>query len=63
MTGQKKLADRFGMDYSYQLSPRAKIFRRDAGRITDMKDMKKLMRSNGVYRPVCIFILNQKQFR
>ncbi|BDA45664.1 Phospholipase B-like 1 [Coccomyxa sp. Obi] len=31
---------------SYQLAPRATIFRRDAGKVTDLKSLKRLMRSN-----------------
>lgn len=31
---------------SYQLAPRATIFRRDAGYVTDMASLKRLMRSN-----------------
>lgn len=31
---------------SYQLAPRAKIFRRDAGSVKDVKDLTKLLRSN-----------------
>ena len=31
---------------SYQLAPRATIFRRDAGEVTDLESLKRLMRSN-----------------
>ena len=31
---------------SYQLAPRATIFRRDAGSVTDLASLKRLMRSN-----------------
>ncbi len=31
---------------SYQLAPRATIFRRDAGDVTDLGSLKRLMRSN-----------------
>ena len=31
---------------SYQLAPRATIFRRDAGSVTDLASLKHLMRSN-----------------
>lgn len=31
---------------SYQLAPRATIFRRDAGKVTDLETLKRLMRSN-----------------
>ena len=36
-----------GTDYSYQLAPRAKIFRRDQGNVKDMESMKAIMRYNG----------------
>lgn len=32
---------------SYQLAPRAKIFRRDAGSVTQVCDLKRVIRSNG----------------
>ncbi|ELU08391.1 hypothetical protein CAPTEDRAFT_181876 [Capitella teleta] len=35
-----------GTDYSYQLAPRAKIFRRDQGNVKDMESMKAIMRYN-----------------
>ena len=34
---------------NYQMSARAKIFRRDQGNVVDMKSMQDLMRSNGMY--------------
>ena len=36
----------YGSLYSYDRSPRARIFRRDQGNVTDMNSMIKLMRSN-----------------
>uniref|UniRef100_U3FA79 Phospholipase B-like n=1 Tax=Micrurus fulvius TaxID=8637 RepID=U3FA79_MICFL len=42
MSGYKK----FGLDFSYEMAPRAKIFRRDQGKVTDMKSMKYIMRYN-----------------
>ena len=35
-----------GPDFSYQLAPRAKIFRRDAANVKDMASMKAIMRYN-----------------
>ena len=35
-----------GVESSYDLSPRAKIFRRDAAKVTDMESMKAIMRYN-----------------
>jgi hypothetical protein len=32
---------------SYQLAARAKIFRRDAGRVGDLEGLKKILRYNG----------------
>lgn len=32
---------------SYQVAPRAKIFRRDSGTVNDLWDLKKILRSNG----------------
>ena len=44
----------YGSLYSYDRSPRARIFRRDQGNVTDINSMIKLMRSNNylkVFRP------------
>ena len=35
-----------GVSQSYQLAPRAKLFRRDAGKIASMEDLEHFMRSN-----------------
>ena len=35
-----------GADFSYQLAPRAKIFRRDVPKVKDMESMKAIMRYN-----------------
>lgn len=34
-------------DFTYQLAPRAKIFRRDEGKVVDMESLKNIMRYNG----------------
>ena len=43
------MVDSFGPLLSYELSPRAKIFRRDQGTVVDMKSLQTLMRYNGMY--------------
>ncbi|KAF6121026.1 phospholipase B domain containing 1 [Phyllostomus discolor] len=45
-SGYPMLVQKLGLDYSYDLAPRAKIFRRDQGRVTDMASMKYIMRYN-----------------
>lgn len=46
-SGYPDVVAKQGPDVSYQLAPRAKIFRRDQGKVTDMESMKKIMRYNG----------------
>eukprot|EP00730_Choanoeca_flexa_P008596 TRINITY_DN12510_c3_g1_i1.p1 TRINITY_DN12510_c3_g1~~TRINITY_DN12510_c3_g1_i1.p1 ORF type:complete len:541 (+),score=163.10 TRINITY_DN12510_c3_g1_i1:25-1623(+) len=46
MAGYAEAAKRYGDDFTYQLAPRAKIFRRDAGNIESLDDLKKFMREN-----------------
>jgi len=48
-SGYPRMVDNFGTLLSYELSPRAKIFRRDQGTVVDMKTMKAIMRFNGMY--------------
>lgn len=45
-SGYPLLVHKLGLDYSYDLAPRAKIFRRDQGTVTDMASMKYIMRYN-----------------
>ncbi|XP_039317586.1 phospholipase B-like 1 [Saimiri boliviensis] len=45
-SGYPLLVQKLGLDYSYDLAPRAKIFRRDQGNVTDMASMKYIMRYN-----------------
>ncbi|XP_016052929.1 PREDICTED: phospholipase B-like 1 [Miniopterus natalensis] len=45
-SGYPMLVQKLGLDYSYDLAPRAKIFRRDQGTVTDMASMKYIMRYN-----------------
>lgn len=45
-SGYPLLVKKLGLQYSYDLSPRAKIFRRDQGDVTNMESMKHIMRYN-----------------
>jgi hypothetical protein len=47
MSGYPEIVAEKGLDYSYQMAPRAKIFRRDADKVADMKSMMDIMRYNG----------------
>ena len=49
-SGYPEFVAKHGLDFSYQLAPRAKIFRRDEGTVKDMPSMKKIMRYNGKSR-------------
>ncbi|XP_053393318.1 phospholipase-B 81-like [Mercenaria mercenaria] len=46
MSGYPDFVKKHGTDFSYQLAPRAKIFRRDEGKVVDMPTMKNIMRYN-----------------
>jgi len=46
LSGYPAIVDMHGPDYSYQLAPRAKIFRRDAGLVKDFPSMKDMLRYN-----------------
>jgi len=46
LSGQADMADAYGSFYSYDETPRARIFSRDQGKVTDINSMIKLMRSN-----------------
>lgn len=39
--------EKHGEDFSYDLCPRAKIFRRDQGDVMDLDSLKHMMRFNG----------------
>uniref|UniRef100_A0A8D0SGP4 Phospholipase B-like n=1 Tax=Sus scrofa TaxID=9823 RepID=A0A8D0SGP4_PIG len=45
-SGYPMLVKKLGLDFSYALASRAKIFRRDQGKVTDMESMKYIMRYN-----------------
>jgi len=46
-SGYPAVAKRSGTDVTYQLAPRAKIFRRDVGTVIDPISFEKMMRYNG----------------
>ncbi|KAI8725888.1 phospholipase B 1, partial [Biomphalaria glabrata] len=46
ISGYPDYVKKFGIDYTYQLAPRAKIFRRDHSKVFDLNSMKSVMRSN-----------------
>ncbi|XP_048758245.2 phospholipase B-like 1 [Ostrea edulis] len=46
LSGYPEVVAKEGTDFSYQLAPRAKIFRRDEGKVMDLASMKKIMRYN-----------------
>jgi len=46
MSGYPAMVDKYGPELSYQLCPRAKIFRRDHNDIVDIDSFKSFMRSN-----------------
>ena len=49
MSGYPEYAAAHGTEFTYQLAPRAKIFRRDEGTVVDLVSMKKIMRYNGKF--------------
>ena len=46
MSGYPELVEKQGVENSYDLAPRARIFRRDANNATTLEQVKKLMRYN-----------------
>ncbi|RLW00101.1 hypothetical protein DV515_00009009, partial [Chloebia gouldiae] len=46
LSGYASYVVKYGMDFSYELAPRAKIFRRDQGKVTNLESMKYIMRYN-----------------
>lgn len=46
LSGYAEYVEKYGLDFSYELAPRAKIFRRDQGKVTNLEDMKYIMRYN-----------------
>ena len=49
MSGYPQMKEHQGNLVSHQLCPRAEIFRRDQGTVTDMEPFKHLLRSNGKF--------------
>ena len=47
LSGYPEVVATKGVEFSHELAPRAKIFRRDAAKVTDMESMKHIMRYNG----------------
>ena len=50
LSGYPELVKQQGPDFSYQQAPRAKIFRRDANKVSNMEDFKTIMRYNNYTR-------------
>ncbi|NXS71301.1 PLB protein, partial [Pandion haliaetus] len=50
LSGYTAYVEKYGMDFSYDLAPRAKIFRRDQGKVTNLESMKYIMRYNNYQR-------------
>ncbi|XP_017571527.1 phospholipase B-like 1 [Pygocentrus nattereri] len=46
LSGYEQMWKDYGNDFSYDLCPRAKIFRRDQGSVTDLASLKHIMRYN-----------------
>lgn len=46
LSGYEKMWERYGEEFSYDLCPRAKIFRRDQADVKDLESLKHIMRSN-----------------
>uniref|UniRef100_A0A671MAB9 Phospholipase B-like n=1 Tax=Sinocyclocheilus anshuiensis TaxID=1608454 RepID=A0A671MAB9_9TELE len=51
MSGYGVMWKKYGGDFSYDLCPRAKIFRRDQGKVTNLDTLKYIMRYNGEKDP------------
>ena len=47
LSGYADAVKQHGEDFTHDLAVRAKIFRRDHGKVTDMKSYQTLMQSNG----------------
>jgi hypothetical protein len=46
LSGYPDFVAKHGVDFSYQMAPRAQIFRRDQGKIVDLQSLKDFMRYN-----------------
>ncbi|XP_043929904.1 phospholipase B-like 1 isoform X2 [Protopterus annectens] len=52
MSSYPEMVKYYGNKYSYELCPRAKIFRRDQGNVKDMESMKHIMRYNNYLKDI-----------
>ena len=48
LSGYPSVVERYGPEFSYQLAPRAKIFRRDQSTVHDIGSMQTMMRYNSI---------------
>lgn len=48
LSGYGEMWEKHGEDFSYDLCPRAKIFRRDQADVKDLDSLKHIMRFNGI---------------
>lgn len=55
LSGYGEMWKDYGEDFSYDLCPRAKIFRRDQADVKDLDSLKHIMRFNGVW--LCLTLL------
>lgn len=55
LSGYAEMWQQHGDDFSYDLCPRAKIFRRDQANVKDLKSLKHIMRFNG--ERLCLSLL------
>lgn len=58
LSGYGEMWKEYGEDFSYDLCPRAKIFRRDQADVKDLDSLKRIMRFNGVWRCLFFFFLH-----
>eukprot|EP00118_Oscarella_pearsei_P006261 m.28417 g.28417 ORF g.28417 m.28417 type:complete len:338 (+) comp30760_c0_seq3:508-1521(+) len=52
-SGYVPFVEKYGVEFSYELAPRAKIFRRDADKVTSLDSLKYLLRYNSKRMPDC----------
>lgn len=45
-SGYPAFVNKHGVEFSYQMAPRAEIFRRDQGKVVDLESFKAIMRYN-----------------
>lgn len=57
MSGYVEMWEQYGEDFSYDLCPRAKIFRRDQCDVKDLESLKHIMRFNGVWLHLSFLVL------